>query len=1340
MNTFLNGELRMANDKCGARNAGRGVLLLLGVLAWLMGPAAQAQQQFQGVCSRVRMVIEQELTLERIGFEATLEVTDNDGSDPITDFFAELTFENPDKSTNGVVNDASSLFFVRAPTFENINSIDGSGVIAPTTKAVIRWFIIPKIAAGGTASTGVRYRVGCKLAGKIRGAAIPGDVLFAVADTITVRPEPQLDITYFQPRDVQGDDPFTPDVESPIPFTLGVLVKNSGYGTARKLKIDSKQPKIVENINGLLLVAQLIGARVMDSPLRTASLLVDLGDIPPGQTRKGAWDMITSLSGEFVEFRASYRHATELGGEETSVIIALNAHFIAKEVLNDQPGRDGIKDFLADVDRDEDLIPETLYESEGPLLPVNYLTNATVLGSAGAGGTFQVRLVADKDGWGYVKLTDPGQARLKIASVTRSDGKVLNTNNYWTNVRYTRLGNVRQSWLNLFDRVELGDYTYSVTYAAGGVDTTPPVTTLRFVGSAVPSGDTYYITPQTQMYFLSEDANPVSIVYSITNGPFLPALPFILPLPGTYQLVYYATDNAGNRENNHTNFLVVSGEAALDFGNVTSPADPIFVSGDALSIRPSKAPISFRAQPNPAETLAKLDIFQGVIGWVTVSNVPSSPTRATSASLVVGGESVDFYRYRLDGGAWSTERAVASPIVLSGLANGQHTVAVLGRSTYGGYLAESNAVIVRWTVDPAAPVTTIAGVPASPSRSRRATLGIGGAGVTDYRWTINNGFYRAETPVATPLVFTNLTPTQQLVQVIGKVSGVFQPTNNSTSVSWITDPLYGSDLSSLARVLSLTYTNVGTNNVTFTWAGRGSNGTIMPPGWYTIRITLSDELGRTNFVNRLVQVGDLTGAPGVLADVVRGPKNPHARGRWAVWQDQSDGYSQIYAQNLSDPAAQILKLTTGILNQENAKTDGRHVVWQGRQTNGNWDIFLKDLQSGGPPVRIIDSPTRDEINPCVEWPWIVFQSRPSGNTGAPWQLRAYNALTGANTPVSPSTQDELEPDINGGRVVWQDFRNVGFGEIYFRNLDTGESRRITTNIFGQYSPVIYDHWIVWQDNRNGQVDLYGFDLLRNVEVRVTSTPEDEFRPYLDGPWALCLEDSLGVNQANLRVIHLPSLRAIPITRSVAAKERPALSGGRALWQETQNNLASIRVADLPALQGVFQNFNVVPVTPAMVSYQQNAHSLLRLWNEQAGVTAVTRYTALVPQLTAETARWTNGAPSGPNFPLVAGTFLWIQFDSRRVLDLGPAGSGVVNLSAGVNVFSYAQFPSQYTAYQLLNQLGSSNARAVRMLDSESGRWVAASFNNGRLVGNDFDIPKVAVLMLDLAAPVLNFRP
>src|SRR5688572_20128769 len=657
--------------------------------------SAYGQQQQQGLCARVKIVILQEMALERVGFEATLEITNNDGEDPITDFSAALTFENPQLTTN-TVNDSSSLFFVRAPTFESINGVNGDGVISPSTKAVIRWFIIPKPTAGGTTPDGIRYRVGCRLAGKIRGVDIPGEILLAIPAPIYVKPDPQLEITYLMPRDVQGDDPFTPQVESPIPFTVGVLVKNSGYGVARKVTIDSQQPKIVENLTSLLIVAQLTGARVNDQLVSPATLKVNLGDIQPGQTRKGAWDMITSLSGEFVEFKASYTHASELGGQDTSLIKSLNSFFISHEVINDQSGRDNLKDFLADTDNDESFFPDALYESEGNILPVNVLSNATVNGSAGPGGSFTISLNADRNGLGYVRLDDPGQARLGIASVTRSDGKVLNPNNYWTNVRYTKSGNQRLAFLNLFDLVELGNYTYTVTYSALGGDNEPPFTTMRFVGSATEAGGKYYITPETQIYFISEDQSPVSIVYSVTNRPFIPALPFFLTEPGEYPVVFRATDAYNNVEQNRTNILVVSGTSDLDFASIGDPTGPIYVPGDALSVRPVNAPLPFQAQFNPTQVDAQIDVFQGVVGWAALSGVPSSQTSDTSASITVSGPNVDFYRYKLNAGTWSADQTVATPITLSSLNSGPQILSVLGRSTHGAYLDPSNAVTVTW--------------------------------------------------------------------------------------------------------------------------------------------------------------------------------------------------------------------------------------------------------------------------------------------------------------------------------------------------------------------------------------------------------------------------------------------------------------------------------------------------------------------------------------------------------------------------------------------------------------------------------------------------------------------
>jgi hypothetical protein len=487
------------------------LLLILVICVGFACGSGTAQEQYAGLCAQIRIVISQELTLERVGFLATLQITDNDGTDPITDFAANLTFENHLLSTNGV-NDASSLFFVQPPTLQNIQDINGSGVIGSSQTATISWFIIPTLKAGGTSPAGVRYQVGAQLSGKIRGIEIPAATLQVFPAPITVQPDAQLQITYFQPRDVQGDNPFTPQVESPIPFTFGVLVQNVGYGTARRVVISSQQPKITENIQNLLIVAQLLGSRVNDSALANADLTVNLGDLLPGHATKGAWDMITTLSGTFLSVKASYTHSSALGGEATSLIKSINAYLFLHEVLDDQSGRDNIRDFLADtsgnIDSIANLVPDSLYESEGNVFPVNLLTNATVSGS---GNAAQVNLTADFAGWGYLRLDDPGQALLPIANLVRSDGKVLNTNNYWTSIHYEPITNFKHTYLNIFDLVDLGSYSYAVTYTNVVADTNPPVTTLLFAGPSTFTDGVYYITPATQMYFISQDASPVSI-------------------------------------------------------------------------------------------------------------------------------------------------------------------------------------------------------------------------------------------------------------------------------------------------------------------------------------------------------------------------------------------------------------------------------------------------------------------------------------------------------------------------------------------------------------------------------------------------------------------------------------------------------------------------------------------------------------------------------------------------------------------------------------------------------------------------------------------------------------
>jgi len=1311
------------------------LLMTCGLVLGLVLPA-MGQKQFQGLCNRVKIEIEQELTTERIGFEAVLKVTNNDGEDPINKFSAALTFK--DVLTG---EDASNRFFVQPPEFSSINRIDGNGVIGPTKTAIVTWFIIPKTgenAPGGEDPRGKEYNDGCDLSGFIRDEKIPEDVLFAAEDTITVRPEPQLVINYFQPRDVQGDDPFTPEVESPIPFTLGVLVKNDGFGLAKRVKIDSKQPKIVENKGGLLLIARLLGARVQDSPLDETSLLVDLGDINPQNVRKGAWDMITSLSGEFVEFKATYRHDDALGGEETSVIKSLDAHFIAREALNDEPGRDSIMDFLADVDRDSDRIPDTLYETDGAVLPVNYQPQAEV-GDLSSGRT-TVTLAADREGWVYMRLNDPGQSAYPIVSVVRNDGKVLNPRNYWTNIRYRPADNFKLTYLNLFDRVESGaDYTYEVTYQTTNNDFDAPITRLRFSGESS-GNDPYYITAQTQLYFTSEDASPVSIEYQVDGDGFRPAIPFRLSQPGTYEVEFFATDVPGNVETTKSVTLIIPGPGSLV--ELSADESSIFPT-DLLSIRPGETPIRANVPPNPLAVQGELIIYKDVLAWPRLSGLPVNPTPLGTAEIMVTGQFVDFYRYRINGGAWSSERAVADPLSLAGL-SGVVNLDVNARSSLGSYLPDDKVLQVSWTVDPAAENLSVSGVPATPSGdAENVTLNFSTAGSsTEYRWSDGNiNFFHAAAPYSADVVLERQTEGPKIIRVITNAGGSF-PDEGSPDplarVTWNFDRSWGYDFTTQSAVRTIDLGEVAGQGLEIGWDGKDDAGVAQIPGSYTAYLQLTDSLGNVTRASTVIEIEGFSGDRTVVATTEVGPKNLRSKGNWSVWQQKDGSVANIHAFDLTDGTSKAVT-TSSEFDQEDPSTDGTYLVWQSRLSNGSTDLFYSELATIS-AVPATATPTEVEANPVIEWPWIVYQVKTAASPSAPWQIEAFNAETDERFLVSPGVGDQFRPQIHGGRIVWEDHRDVGPGEIYFADLETREVQRITNNTFGQNNPTIHGDTIAWQDNRAGQVDIWIRDLRRSIAEQITATTYNETNPQLDGNWLLFSQDSLGSGTENIELYDLQAGNQIALTRATRKHLLGGLGHGFGSWIEVAEGKRTLIVSRLPGLQAVMTSSNALVVSAGLVNRYGSAFDLLRGWGGGSGVQKVSLYQSIEP-LVVKSAEYGGGNPTGDDFALTAGSFLWVEFSGANLIDLGNSETDSIDLAAGMNMLSYTGFPVGYSAYDFVSSLGATKVRGLRLYDAFSGLWRAVELDEAGLpTGPNFTIPRSAMVLVEMREAVSDIDP
>jgi hypothetical protein len=55
-------------------------------------------------------------------------------------------------------------------------------------------------------------------------------------------------------------------------------------------------------------------------------------------------------------------------------------------------------------------------------------------------------------------------------------------------------------------------------------------------------------------------------------------------------------------------------------------------------------------------------------------------------------------------------------------------------------------------------------------------------------------------------------------------------------------------------------------------------------------------------------------------------------------------------------------------------------------------------------------------------------------------------------------------------------------------------------------------------------------------------------------------------------------------------------------------------------------------------------------------------------------------------------------------------------------------------------LGAANTNAVRMLESETGKWRMAAVVDDTMVGEDFAIPRTAFVMIDMKTPVSSWVP
>lgn len=207
----------------------------------------------------------------------------------------------------------------------------------------------------------------------------------------------------------------------------------------------------------------------------------------------------------------------------------------------------------------------------------------------------------------------------------------------------------------------------------------------------------------------------------------------------------------------------------------------------------------------------------------------------------------------------------------------------------------------------------------------------------------------------------------------------------------------------------------------------------------------------------------------------------------------------------------------------------QYIVWEEETADGDIDIYgctwNKESGTPGKPFPIIEGED-DQLCPAVYDDTLIWMEKKvddnRSNYGIYWMIyamikkgRCYNwdiylydisegkyqfsnASTEERAPLVRDEYDQCFPAISEKYVVWQDSRN-GNWDIYGYDLETEKEFRITTNEADQQSPAIYEDIVVWEDYRNGNGDIYGYNILTAQEFQITADSYSQQFPaiYID---------------------------------------------------------------------------------------------------------------------------------------------------------------------------------------------------------------------------------------------------
>ncbi len=151
-----------------------------------------------------------------------------------------------------------------------------------------------------------------------------------------------------------------------------------------------------------------------------------------------------------------------------------------------------------------------------------------------------------------------------------------------------------------------------------------------------------------------------------------------------------------------------------------------------------------------------------------LSGVPDAVTADRNAVIYVTGTGLTAYRYSFDGGAWSGEIPLATPVSRTGLGEGDHGISVIAKNEAGTWQEVTSPTTGTWKIDLTPPATvTLPVLPDNPSGEASPEIRVGGSDVAWYRYRLDGGGWSGTISAMDKLPLSSLSEGSHTISVIG---------------------------------------------------------------------------------------------------------------------------------------------------------------------------------------------------------------------------------------------------------------------------------------------------------------------------------------------------------------------------------------------------------------------------------------------------------------------------------------------------------------------------------------------------------------------------------------------